>query len=245
MSYDLRRSHFSVILERQVLTGEVITEEGVVLEAVLDTDGQEKVKVHDGTGVVAGFAIRDNADNATTSEVETGTVPTAPAALTFQLRNNNLVAGTPGDGSTAQIRVVMGDGDVLTRVDGAPAAGQVQVEDVTGLLTFNSAEDSETFTVTYRYNLTVAESRLKFFQRNINNEAGTLFGQVGMGHGHGEIYTDQYDATVDWTTATTPTAIAGGLIGSGGAAMNARVISVPNVNNPLLGVAFNIGGDVT
>ena len=99
--------------------------------------------------------------------------------------------------------------------------------------------------VTYRYNLTVSEARLQFFQRNINNEAGALFGQVGCGHGHGEIFTDQYDATIDWATVAVGaihSAAAGTVSETGGTALDARVISVPNVNNPLLGLAFNIGG---
>jgi hypothetical protein len=91
--------------------------------------------------------------------------------------------------------------------------------------------------------LTVAEARLKFFQRNINNEAGALFGQVGVGHGHGEIFTDQFDAAEDWATASDPSSGAAGQVVEGGSGSNlGRVISVPNVNNPLLGLNFDIGG---
>ena len=198
MSYDLKRSHFSLILEKEVSTGSEINEEGVLLVAVLDAaTGTEKVQASGGVSneIVAGFAIRDNADNATTSTVEELTVPSSPAALSVTLANNNLVASTPGDGSTSQLRVVMGNGDLLTRVDGSsPSAGQVANEPTTGVLTFNSAEEGEDFTATYRYNLTVAESRQLFFQRNINNEAGALFGQTGVGQGHGEVFTDQFDA---------------------------------------------------
>jgi hypothetical protein len=251
MSYDLRRSHFSVILEREVLPGFTITEEGVVLVALLDAaTGTEKVKASTGTAadVVAGFAIRDNADNATTSEVEEATIPTSPAALTVQLGNNNLVAATPGTGSTTQIEVVASTTGILTIANaGAPAGGSVGVNDLTGELTFNAAQEGEDVVVTYRYNLTVAESRLKFFQRNINNEAGALFGQVGAGHGHGEIFTDQFDATVDWSSNPSITSGAAGILttGGSGAVLDARVISVPNVNNPLLGIAFDLGGAAT
>lgn len=248
MSYDLKRSHFSIILERKVATGSVITEEGVLLVATLDAaTGEEVVDLSANSAgeVPAGFAIRDNADNATTSTVEEGTVPAA-SPFEFQLSNNNLVASTPGDGSTAQIQVTS-DGNIQTVVDGSsPAGGQVGLEPVTGLLTFNTAEQSEDIVVTYRYNLTVAEARLLFFQRNINNEAGALFGQVGVGHGHGEIFTDQYDATVDWSVAgqAVHSGAAGTVTGSGGQVLDARIISVPNVNNPLLGLAFNIGGTI-
>ena len=171
MSYDLKRSHFSVILERKVTTGEVVTEEGLVLIAVLDpATGEETVQVAAGGSaeVVMGFAIRDNADNATTSEVEEATVP-ATGTLEVQLSNTNLVASTPGDGSTAQIQVsVPIDAAILTRVDGSsPGDGEVGIEPVTGLLTFHSDEAGKDVVVTYRYNLTVAEARLRFYQRNI------------------------------------------------------------------------------
>ncbi len=251
MSYDLKRSHFSLILEKEVVTGQEINEEGVLLVALLDAaTGTEKVQASTGTGadVVAGFAIRDNADNATTSTVEELTVPTSPAALTVTLKNNNLVASTPGDGSTSQLRVVMGNGDVLTVSDGASGgAGDVGNEPATGVLSFNAAEEGEDFTATYRYNLTVAESRQLFFQRNINNEAGALFGQTGVGQGHGEVFTDQFDSTLDWGAGTAITSGAGGQLtqGGSGAVLDARVISVPNVNNPLLGIAFDLGGAAT
>jgi len=239
MSYDLKRSHFSIILEKEVLPGEVLTEEGVLLTASLDpATGTEKVAATAGlaTDVVAGFAIRDNADNATTSEVEELTVPSAPNPLVVQLSNNNLVA--------TQVRVVAETTGALT--EGNPAnAGEFSANDATGVLTFNAAEAGQAITVTYRYNLTVAEARLKFFQRNINNEASALFGQVGVGHGHGEIFTDQFDASVDWASAATINSGAGGQVTSGGTGveLDARVISVPNVNNPLLGIAFDLGGN--
>ncbi len=248
MSYDLKRSHFSIILERAVTDAEVVTEEGVVLQAVIDpATGTETVQVCGGASeIIAGFAIRDNADNSTTSVVEEATIP-ASGDLEIQLSNNNLVASTPGDGSSSSMRVVASTTGNLTLVDAAsPASGQVGNEPVTGLLTFHDDEKGQDVVITYRYNLTVAEARQTFYQRNINNEAGALFGQVGVGHGHGEIYTDQFDATKDYSSdADAIHGIAGGLISTtGGTAIDARVISLPNVNNPLLGLAFNIGGAV-
>jgi hypothetical protein len=246
MSFDLKRSHFSIVLEKPVQAGSVITEEGVLLQSVLDAaTGAEAVipATNDASLLIAGFAIRDNADNATTSEVESVTVPsTAPYEV--QLRNNNLVSGD-GTGSTAQLTAMDGSTKMDNIDVGAAVSGDVNVNVSTGLLAFHSDEAGKTIVVIYRYNLTVAEARLKFYQRNINNEASTLFSQVGVGHGVGEIFTDQFDAAVDWSAApgTIHSGDAGILTGSGGTALDARVVSVPNVNNPLLGVAFNIGGN--
>jgi hypothetical protein len=244
MGYDLKRSHFSLVLEKSVQAGSVITEEGVLLQSVLDpATGTEVVLPTSGSGdVIAGFAIRDNADHATTSEVESVTVPSS-APYEVQLRQNNLVAGTPGTGSTTSLSAMDGSTQMDNIDVGGAVSGDVNVNDVTGLLAFHVDEASKTIVVTYRYNLTVAESRLKFYQRNINNEASTLFSQVGVGQGHGEIFTDQFDATVDWAAATSVNSGVDGVIrDSTGTALDARVISVPNVNNPLLGISFDIGG---
>jgi hypothetical protein len=248
MGYDLKRSHFSVVLEKSVSTGAVITEEGVVLVSVLDAaTGVEKVQASGGISgeIVAGFALRDNADHATTASVENLTIPTTPAALTLQLANNNIVAATPGTGNTSNLRCVASTTGFLSLGNaGVAASGTVGVNDATGLLTFHSDEEGQTVVVTYTYNLTVAEARLLFYQRNINNEASTLFSQVGVGHGHGEVFTDQFNATLDWSAGTAITSgVAGVLTQAGnGAVLDARVVSVPNVNNPMLGIAFNIGG---
>jgi len=245
MSYDLKRSHFSLVLEKSVKAGSVITEEGVLLRSELDAaTGVEVVLLTTGSSdVIAGFAIRDNADHATTSEVESVTVPST-GPFEVQLRQNNLVAATPGDGSTAALSAMDGTSQMTNDDDTSGGAGQVGVDDVTGLLNFNVADAGKTIVVTYRYNLTVAESRLKFFQRNINNEASTLFGQVGVGQGHGEVFTDQFDATIDWSVAVDVRSAADGQLteGGGGTPLDARVVSVPNVNNPLLGIAFDLGG---
>ncbi len=246
MSYDLKRSHFSIILERKVATGSTITEEGTLLVATLDAStGEEVVDLCAASSgkVVAGWAIRDNADNSTTSVVEKATIPST-GTLEVQLSNNNLVTSSAGAASSMRVfRDVLETAITLVN-DGVPSTGQVAVNSDTGLLTFHDDESGLAITITYRYNLTVAESRLLFFQRNINNEAGALFGQVGVGHGHGEVFTDQFDATVDWSAAGTAvhTAASGTVSSSGGTVIDARVISVPNVNNPLLGLAFNFGG---
>ena len=61
---------------------------------------------------------------------------------------------------------------------------------------------------------------------------------------YGWVFTDQFDATLDWSTGTAITSGAGGVLtqGGSGSTIDARVISVPNVNNPLLGISFDIGG---
>jgi hypothetical protein len=247
MSYDLKRSHFSLVLEKPVLAGAVITEEGVLLQATIDAaTGSEVVSMatNDASLVIAGFAIRDNADNATAAEVEN--LGAVPAGLLMNLSNNNIVS-TADTGLTTNIQV-SADGTPLTLANtGGAASGVVGVNPTTGALDFHVDELGQTIVATYTYNLTVAEARLKFFQRNINNEASTLFGSVGVGQGHGEVFTDQFDATVDWSVAAqiVHSGDAGTITNVGGTLIDARVISVPNVNNPLLGLSFDISGATT
>jgi hypothetical protein len=68
-----------------------------------------------------------------------------------------------------------------------------------------------------------------------------------VGQGHGEVFTDQFDSTLAWDAGTAITSGANGQLtqGGSGATLDARVVSVPNVNNPLLGIAFDLGGAAT
>ena len=146
------------------------------------------------------------------------------------------------------MRVQVVGGADLTEVAGAPAATQFQPNVSTGVLTFNTAEAGSDIMVWYRANLTVSQSRQRFFQRNINNEAGAIFNTVAVGGGHGEIYTAEYDTDVDWTTAWpggTADIVTGAdgilTIGGGGTALpGGNVIHVPDVDQPFLGVSFNL-----
>lgn len=248
MPYDLKRSHFSLSLQKDVVTGQVVDREGVVLRSVLEA-GEEKVQKADGiaaTYAIAGFAISDNETIGIIPVVEDFTVPAAPGPYTVQLAHSSLVGTAPN----SSVRVMEVGGSDLTEVAGAPAATQFQPAVTTGVLTFNVAQAGISIRVWYRANLTVAEARLRYFQRNINNDAGVLFNTVVVGTGTGEIYTAEYDTNVDWATgfpAAANPVLSGpdGILTIGGAGTEipgAKVIHVPDLDQPYLGIAFNLPG---
>jgi hypothetical protein len=248
MPYDLKRSHFSLTLQKDVASGQVVDREGVLLRSVLE-GGNEKVQKADAvaaTYALGGFAISDNETIGIIPVVEDLTIPAAPGPFTVQLSRTSLVGTAPN----SSVRVQLVGGADLTEVAGAPAAAQFQPTVATGVLTFNTAQAGAAIRVWYRANLTVAESRLMFFQRNINNDAGAIFNTVAVGGGVGEIFTAEYDTNVDWSTAipgSTGVITSGpdGILTIGGAGTplpGGKVVHVPDVDQPYLGVAFNLPG---
>jgi hypothetical protein len=243
--YDLMKTHFSLSLQKDVAAGQVVDREGVVLRSVLE-GGVEKVQKADAGAndyAIAGFAVSDNETIGIMPFVESLTIPAA-APYEVQLSHTSLV-GTAPNSSVRVERVAAGTD--LTEVAAAPADGQFLPDVATGKLTFHSAQAGLAITVWYRANLTVAESRQRYFQRSVNNEAGALFNTVVVGSGTGEVWTAEYDTNVDWSgvAAGAITTGADGILTTGGAGTaipGGKVIHVPDVDNAMLGIAFNLPG---
>lgn len=241
MAFDLKRTFSSQTLTRPLSAGTVVEQEGLILVHRLE-DGAEKVHlaaVVAATDVPVGFTKTADSLPSRTSYVEMVTVPAAPATLEADLRNQNLVLNA--------IRAVSSNGTVLT-IDpvyaGAPAPGAVKVDLATGRVKFHVAEAGTDVTFTYLYDLTLIQAKQKFGQRFVNNQGlHAEHGFIEVGHGHAELYTDQFDASVDWAA---PAAIklgdAGQIVAAGvGPALNALVISVPSVDNSFLGLRIQFG----
>jgi len=243
MPYGLTKSHFSLILQKDVTTGNVVDREGVALVAVVE-DGVEKVQKCSAAGseFPIGFAISDNESIATDIEVEEFTIPAAPGPYTVQLAHTTPVNGGGATVEAACIVIATGVAKVRQANPGAVDADAKFYVSATGLCTFNSASAGQIVRVTYRWSMTVAESRLKYHQRNSANEAGAEFNSVAVGCGVGEIETYEFDAGIDWNQAS-PACVCGAdgkvTVGGGGTALPVRVIKVPSVNSPTLGLAFN------
>lgn len=248
MPYDLKLSHFSLNLQKDVASGQVVDREGVVLRSVLEA-GAEKVQKADGsasTYSIAGFAISDNETIGIIPVVEDFTIPAAPGPYTVQLAHTSIVGTVPN----SSIRVMEVGGSDWTESATAPSTTQFQPVVTTGVITFAAADAGKSVRVWYRANLTVAEARLRYFQRNINNDAGAIFNTVVVGSGTGEIFTAEYDTNVDWSTAKPGstgviTSGADGILtigGSGTAIPGAKVVHVPDIDQPYLGIAFNLPG---
>jgi hypothetical protein len=239
---DIKRSFYSWSDSQQIATGFEVSEEGQGLIAVME-DGVEKVKPCDGAaGTFVGFAMFRQQDFSTAAVVEEHVVPTA-APYVVELGKSNLI-GTVG-ALGAQIRVYdETNGVELTEVL-ASADGAFVVDIVGGKVTFNVAQAGVSVKVYYRYNLTVAEAKLNFYEAPTNHPNPNFFTQVGVGKGKGRVYTMYYDQTIDWSAPAAgalKASEAAGMItdstGTGVSIPNSRVVSVPTPSDPYLGIEF-------
>jgi hypothetical protein len=230
------------VKQRDVVPGLQVDIEGAALVSVLDA-GVEKVKLSEGlaTDKFVGFSTAHNYLPSVEAKVISAVVPSA-APYTVQLRFGSLVP--------AQIRIVGAVTGLLAEVPGpAIAPGQYIAVDASGLLTFDAAQAGETVTIYVKRNLTMQEAMQMREAAgtggvtSVNNYAPAYFSKIGVGHGETELFTDQYDVTVDFGA---PGAVvktgAGGLftVAGLGDAANFVVIQVPSVASPLLGLRYNI-----
>lgn len=216
-------------ITRSVTPGKTITAEGQLLKAVLSS-GVETLEPATGAAgeVLAGFAIQ-RALRPTTKVVVETVVADASGAVT--LSKTNLV--------TATLRVH----DNTAGADVVLTGATVDLVHGTFLLA-STANHSLTFT--YVYTLTAVEADVLYKSAPIGSNAASVWGQVTAAVGFGEISTDQYDTTKDFSVAgISLTAGANGLISVGGTGTvipGARVVKVPTSDSPLLTVSFNFAG---
>ena len=233
--YDRKRTHSTQTLERSVATGQTILQEGAVLVAI-EQSGEQVTQVSAGAAdeTIIGFSMIDNYTPATRTVVAAGSVPSA-AAYMVTLSHSNLVAG--------QIRIYDDTtGSALTEGNAANPT-EYSVVDSTGVITFNAARADDSITVTYKYNLTVNESIMLYGERHSNAGASAFLEQVTVITGAGEIYTDQYDVSVTYEGLAVGAlkSAASGLISTAGTGTAfGVVVHAPDVNDPFLGIAFNV-----
>jgi len=241
MAIDLKRTHAQLRLGRDLAAGTTVSQEGQVLCSIIE-DGSEKatlVATASGTDKALGYAITADSLPDQTSEVETATVPSS-GDLEVDSRNTNLVTG--------RIRVVVVSSGQSLTVDetfaGATADDTVKVDIAQGRFKFHADEAGAKVEITYLYNLTLQLAKQRFGERHINNRGlHEIFGSIELGTGLVELYTDQFDASADWAGAATVNLGDGGqlVVGGAGPALNLKVVNVPNVNNPFLGVRGTLG----
>lgn len=235
--FDLKRTHTDSTLNRSLAAGTVVEQEGLFVCAVLE-DGIEKaaiVAAPVGTEKVIGFTKTADSRPDRTSNVEQVKVP-ASGTYIAQLSKTNIVSG--------RVRAVnVATNVALTVITvGVPAAGEVLVNLATGALTFNAAEASAKVDFTYLYDLTISQSKQMFGERHVNNrDLHAEFGEIELSSGYGELYTDQFDASSDFSVAGPILLGANGILTKSGAgpALDLVVVNVPSAGLPLLGVRGN------
>lgn len=135
----------------------------------------------------------------------------------------------------------------------APVAGQVFVLDsTTGLAvaitggvtvvsnTVNGLTSGDTVFVTYKYAATVIQARVAQGDIQPGGYVGNYVSQIGLIK-RGLIFTDQFDASANWTSPSSITIAAGGIltVGGSGTAVNGYVVAPPNMDVPFLGIEFS------
>ena len=99
-----------------------------------------------------------------------------------------------------------------------------------------------TVRVTYKHALTVIQARALQGDTQPGGNVGDYVGQVGIAK-RGVIYTSEFDASVNWSTATAIKLAANGQVtnqaGAGATLVGAYVVSVPTQEVPFLGLEFS------
>jgi len=236
MAIDLKRTYSSSRISRELDSGTVVEQEGLIMVHRLE-DGVEKAAIAAtvaGTDIPIGYSQTADSQPDRTTAVESVVVPSAPAALEIDLRNQNLVS--------LRVRAVTAGGLVLTIDEtyaGTPADDTVKVDLATGRMKFHSDEAGASVTVTYTYDLTLVQSKQVFGERFINNRGlHAEHGHIELGNGLGELWTDQYDTSLDWSAGAAINLGDAGIITQGGAGpvLDAIVVSVPGADNAYLGL---------
>ena len=168
------------------------------------------------------------------------TLSYTPITATILVYNVTKTATIPNGTAGANATWAL-NGKVLTITAGTTAAG-ISAGDV--------------IQVIYKYNWTVIQARARVGDVQPGGYVGNYVGQIGLVK-RGIIYTDFIDTSVDWSAATsvnvgttiasTGVAAVNGILTSGattssvkvGAAIDARIISLPTESVPFLGIEFS------
>lgn len=163
-----------------------------------------------------------------------------PAVQTSATRVERLTtADSSGDGVVTLARTPVGK--VLARtVSTAVAFSDGDTAESGNTVTLTGAGAGVVVDVTYRYALSVLESRNRYGDPKPQGFSGNTLRQVGVAQ-TGIVYTDQFDPAVDWATAATINLGANGILttGGSGSAIDAVVVSLPSIEYPYLGLEFN------
>lgn len=224
--------------ERLVASGVTIANEGAVLVSVIE-DGIEKVKLSAGESgeKAVGFSWSNSIIPGTVVVSDDKTLPAVTTAAASTIAIANGVAGS--------FRIVGSTTTSWTLVASAAevtSSGKFFYDATTGVLTVWNIVAGEDLAITYRKNLTVIEQQTLYGDVRPNMNAGAFLGQITIIRGNGEMHTDQYDTSVDWSSATDAYTGANGLLTSANTSgvIVGRIVARPSASNKYIGVAFNL-----
>ena len=212
-------SHEAAVAPGAVFTSEAqvaVRASGASSEGVLPSTGTS-------ADVFEGFVIAGTAGAPFTEEyatkVEVLTVPTA-GAIQLQFE--------PVSGQVGVFDIT--EDEAVASAD-MTVAGKV----ISGLDAGNDVR------VTYRYSLTVTQSRALQGDATPGGYAGNHLGQIGV-VSNGLIYTSNFDASKDWSAATAVKMAANGQVtdqSGTGNAIPCSIVDLPSVEVPFLGLRIH------
>jgi hypothetical protein len=250
--WDLTRSEFQVVRDYEIAAGVNVTEEGTVLVREAGPSGTEVVRPSPGaatTEIPLGVALHSYITADTFTATVSRTIPTV-APLTVDVGRTNIV--DVGGTIAEALGVASGSGALTTITPGVPASGQMSLVLTTGIATFHADEAGQTVVITFRWNLTVTEAREILRQSHVNrgfsgaNGAEHQFNRIQVGVGRCVVYTTMFDAGATWVVdgagGDVPVLEAGGIFSTntrnGTGTPFGRVVSVPTVGDPYLGIEY-------
>jgi len=250
--WDMTRCRFEWKRQFEVSPTTNIVEEASMLTRLPGPAGNEVVQLgHSGAMAAgerpAGVALISRISAYTFTDVRAVTVPAIsvpPVPLQIQLPHGNLAITAPATAEAYVYDVTAAAAlTVVAHVaPPAPAATQVDIDPVTGLMTFNNAEAEHDLLVTYRWNLSAVERDLILRQSHVNRGAEDQFGLMTVGSGDCLVYTTMYLASDAYTVGAQLYLNDNGLMSvtnAGGTSLAfGTVVSVPAPGDPYLGFEY-------
>ncbi len=234
---NLKQTRFGNSQHLPVVDGVTIMDEGLALVAIM-VNGDMKVKPSAGVAgeVFAGISFSRNSIATSAPSVIEQVVP---ASLGIPLGR----AATAGQISIVLTDVATGIAVAATIVSVAPAsANEVQMT-TAGNLVFFAGRAGSKVRVVFQYTPTAVEGQALKGNMPLGLLPASVYGIVGVLTNMQEVSTSCYDASVDWTGATTagaPQTVklgANGLFtvgGTGTSVPNCTILHAPSVDSPFL-----------
>lgn len=224
------RSHWLVSAEATISSTVTSIEEGQAMNSLLENGVEVAgfVSSAANTDLFAGFALGGFKQPTQNNLVVSTTIP-ASSPYTVTLPK------TPS--ANADISVRTATGTAFTQ--GTVATTVYSVSGST--LTFASADAGVAIIITFKYNLSAKEADTLFGDERYRRGGSLITNTISLIKS-GTVFTTNFATGVNWNARPTPVVGANGIITTttGAAIGNGRVVFVPTVDEPYLGISFAI-----
>ncbi len=215
--------------EIAIATGYTVDQEGMALVQMFENSIEKCIPATGGAGeVFLGFSYHETRTPLVKSKVETVVCPVSgPYTVTLSFAP---LAG--------QLFIINEDGTV--QAAGAPANVN-EYSILNNVVTFHSGQAGKAETFTYRYSPTVKDLMFNDKVSTTTWASPQAISSTGVIQS-GTVYTDLFDAGINWNAATAVKLDAGGLVTDqtgGGTTINAVIVNFPNEELPFLGLRFS------